>query len=174
MHGYFPEIIPAGVTEFEDPEADPCAMVLHNAALKARHLAALHPDALVLGADTTVAIDGRVLNKPAGMEEARAMLHRLSGRVHTVFTGVAIVWNARAIDKTFHIQNRVRFKPLTDAIITGYFKIVNPLDRAGAYGIQDGRELIIASHDPPISNIMGLPVERVVPLLEELGLRPRL
>src|SRR5471030_2973286 len=78
------EVIPAEVTEHEDPAAEPRAMVAHNAALKADWVAARQPDALVLGADTTVFIDGTVLNKPRDLAEARAMLRRLRGRVHTV------------------------------------------------------------------------------------------
>jgi septum formation protein len=169
-HGYFPEILPADVVEHEAPDSDPREMVLHNAALKARHLALLHPEALILGADTTVALDDVVLNKPADMDAARAMLHRLSGREHTVFTGVALVRMSPALDELHCVTCKVRFRVLDDSTITEYFRIVNPLDKAGAYGIQEGRDLIIASYEEPLSNIMGLPVELVSKRLAELGI----
>jgi septum formation protein len=172
-HGLFPEVLPADVVEHEDPRSDPREMVLHNAAIKARALAGKFPDALVLGADTTVALDDLVLNKPADLTEARAMLHRLAGREHTVFTGVALVRKATAFDELRVFTSRVRFKPFDDAVITAYFSIVNPLDKAGAYGIQEGRELIIASYEEPLSNIMGLPVELLLPRLAELGVKPK-
>ena len=84
------EVIPAEVTEHEAPDADPREMVRHNAALKADWVAARHPDATVIGADTTVFIDRTVLNKPRDPADARAMLKLLRGRTHTVFTGLAI------------------------------------------------------------------------------------
>jgi septum formation protein len=167
-HGFFPEILPADVIEHEAPDSDPREMVLHNAALKARYLAHLHPEALVLGADTTVALEDVVLNKPADLAAARAMLHRLSGREHTVFTGVAFVRRAILLEELHCVTCRVRFKVLSDSVISEYFRIVNPLDKAGAYGIQEGRELIIESYEEPLSNIMGLPVEFVAKRLESL------
>ena len=169
LHGFSPEILPADVVEYEASDSDPREMVLHNASLKAIHLSRLHPDALVLSADTTVALDDVVLNKPADLAEARAMLHRLSGREHTVFTGVAFQWASTALDELHCVTCRVRFKSLDDATITEYFNIVNPLDKAGAYGIQEGREMIIESYQEPLSNIMGLPVEFVVERLATLG-----
>src|SRR5262245_61070109 len=84
------EVVPAEVTEHEAPDADPRAMVAHNAALKADWVAVRHPDATVIGADTTVFIDRTVLNKPRDAAEARAMLRMLRGRTHTVFTGLAV------------------------------------------------------------------------------------
>src|SRR3954469_4832784 len=84
------EVVVADVTEHEEASTDPRTMVAHNAALKADWVAARHPEALVLGADTTVFIDGQALNKPRDGAEARAMLRRLSGRTHTVFTGLAL------------------------------------------------------------------------------------
>jgi septum formation protein len=169
-HGFFPEVIPADVVEHEDPASDPREMVLHNAAIKARFCAERFPEALVLGADTTVALGDAALNKPADMDEARAMLRRLSGREHVVHTGVAFVWRARGLDEVRCFTSRVRFKPLGEEVISAYFRIVNPLDKAGAYGIQEGRELVIADFEEPLSNIMGLPVEWVAGRLAELGI----
>ena len=164
----------AAVTEHEDPASDPREMVLHNARLKARAVADLHPGALVLGADTTVALGDRVLNKPADLAEAKAMLRRLSGREHTVHTGVCLILRAEGLEEASCLTARVRFRELTDEVIDLYTRRVATLDKAGAYGIQEGKELIIAWHEEPVSLIMGLPVEFVADRLRQLGLLGRL
>jgi septum formation protein len=164
------DVIVAQVTEHEDPDTDPRHMVTHNAALKADWVSQRHPDAWVLGADTTVFIDNKVLNKPADLAEARMMLKRLSGRTHTVFTGVAVRNIARNLRLDHGVTSEVTFKDFNDDVIDAYFKIVNPLDKAGAYGIQEGRELIIASWKGSFSNIMGLPMEATKQILSDCGL----
>jgi len=164
----------AAVTEHEDPTTDPRLMVLHNARLKALAVARQFPSALVLGADTTVALGDAALNKPADLAESRAMLRRLSGREHTVHTGVSLVCLDRGLQEEADITAWVRFRTLSEDDITRYQSLVNTLDKAGAYGIQEGREIIIADYQRPISTIMGLPVEYVVERLEALGLRAQL
>ncbi|MDB6169192.1 MAG: maf protein [Verrucomicrobia bacterium] len=164
------DVVVAGVTEHEDPATDPAVMVAHNAALKAGWVAARHPEAFVLGADTTVFIDRTVLNKPATLEEARTMLRQLSGRTHTVFTGIALTCRRREVNVQRGVTSRVTFKAFDDAVIDAYFRIVNPLDKAGAYGIQEGRELIIAGWEGSFTNIMGLPMEATKQILTEQGL----
>jgi septum formation protein len=164
------DVMPAEVTEHEAEDADPRTMVAHNAALKADWVAALRPAAFVLGADTTVFIDQTVLNKPRDLTEARAMLKRLAGRTHTVFTGLAL---RRACDRLHldeGVASEVTFKNFDDTVIDAYFGLVNPLDKAGAYGIQEGRELIIAGWRGSFTNIMGLPVEETKQILTRAGL----
>lgn len=158
----------ANVVEDEDPDGDPRAAVAHNARIKALAVARENPDALVLGADTTVAFGGKVFNKPANFDEARTMLKTLGGNTHTVYTGVCLARERDGLLEESVHACRVTFKPIDDALAELYFKIVNPLDKAGAYGIQEGRELIIASYDEPLSNIMGLPVENIAARLREL------
>lgn len=165
-------VVVADVTEHEDPASDPREMVLHNARLKARAVAEREPDAVVLGADTTVALGDRVLNKPADLAEARAMLRMLSGREHTVHTGICLIHRPSGLDESRCVTARVVFRKLTEDAIGRYLGLVNPLDKAGAYGIQQGKDLIIERHDEPISVIMGLPVELVSARLAELGLSP--
>lgn len=167
-------VLVAAVTEHEDPTTDPARMVLHNARLKAAAVSRLHPEALVLGADTTVALGDRALNKPADLTESRAMLRSLSGREHTVHTGVCLLCPALGIDEAHDVTAWVRFRPLTDDDITRYQGLVNTLDKAGAYGIQEGREIIIDDYQRPISTIMGLPVEYVKERLVALGVLERL
>lgn len=163
-------VVVAGVTEHEDPAAEPRSMVAHNAALKADWVSARYPEALVLGADTTVFIDNRVLNKPADLAEARAMLRRLAGRTHTVYTGVALRRQRDGLRLDQGVASEVTFKPFDDATIDAYFQIVNPLDKAGAYGIQEGRDFIIAGWKGSFSNIMGLPMETTKQILTQCGL----
>jgi septum formation protein len=163
-------VVVADVTEHEAPDAEPRALVAHNAALKAGWVAARHPEAWVLGADTTVFIDNTVLNKPADLTEARAMLRRLAGRDHTVYTGVALRHgnSGRQVDRG--VASKVTFRSFDDATIEAYFQLVNPLDKAGGYGIQDGRELIIAGWEGSYTNIMGLPMEVTKQILTDAGL----
>ena len=167
-------VVVAAVTEHEDPRTDPREMVLHNARIKAAAVSRLHPEALVLGADTTVALGDRALNKPADLAESRAMLRGLSGREHTVHTGVCLLCPALGIDEAHDVTAWVRFRPLTEEAITRYQALVNTLDKAGAYGIQQGKEIIIEDFQAPISTIMGLPVEFVQARLVALGVRERL
>ena len=164
------EVVVAQITEHEDPDTDPTHMVTHNAALKADWVAERHPDAWVLGADTTVFIDNKVLNKPADLADARSMLRRLAGRTHVVFTGVAVRHIGRGVRIDEGVTSEVTFKAFDDAVVDAYFRVVNPLDKAGAYGIQEGRELIIEGWRGSFSNIMGLPMEATKQILSSCGL----
>ena len=167
-------VVVAAVTEHEDPTTDPAKMVLHNARLKAAAVSRLHPEAIVLGSDTTVARGDRALNKPADLAESRAMLRALSGREHTVHTGVCLLCPSLGIDESHDVTAWVRFRALSEDDITRYQALVNTLDKAGAYGIQQGKEIIIADFQQPISTIMGLPVEFVKARLAALGILERL
>jgi septum formation protein len=157
--GLYFEICPADVDEDDSGSAGPEMMVLKNAELKADALAGGRADALVLGSDTTVAIDGSVLSKPADLIEAKSMLRRLSGRTHLVYTAVALRWVDGGFSEAFVERSEVRFNVLTDEKIDAYFQMVNPLDKAGSYGIQEGRELIIDSVRGSVENVMGLPIQ---------------
>ncbi len=164
------DVIPAEVTEFEDPAMDPEEMVSRNAALKAEWVSARHPDAWVLGADTTVYIDGHALNKPADAAEARSMLRRLSGRTHTVFTGLILLHGNRNQRIERGVASHVTFLELDDAIIENYLQHVHTLDKAGGYAIQQHSDWIVARHEGSFSNIIGLPLTATKQILTELGL----
>jgi len=166
------EVIVADVTEHEEPSTDPRVMVAHNAALKADWVAARHPAAFVLGADTTVFIDNIALNKPADLAEARAMLRRLSGRTHTVFTGLALRCTATGLRIDEGLASEVTFKPLDEAIIDAYLDCVHTLDKAGGYAIQEHDGLIIAGYRGSWTNIIGLPLESTKQILTRCGLLP--
>jgi septum formation protein len=163
------EIRPTHVEEDDSGSAGPSEMVMENAKLKASTLSDLEPDALVLGSDTTVALGEQVLSKPTDMEDARCMLQLLSGRTHTVYTAVALYWKLGSLAHVFFECSLVRFQELDDARINQYFQLVDPLDKAGAYGIQVGRELIVESVEGSVENVMGLPIQRLALTMEELG-----
>jgi len=164
------EVVVAEVTEHEDPDTDPVHMVSHNAALKAGWVAERHPEAMVLGADTTVFVDGQALNKPADLSEAKSMLRRLSGRAHTVFTGMALRCGARAFSLDRGVSTQVVFKTLRDEDIDRYLALVHVLDKAGAYAIQEHGELLVERFEGDYTNIVGLPVEATKQMLMEAGL----
>jgi len=164
------DVVTAQVTEHEDPTTDPRVMVAHNAALKADWVAERHPEAFVLGADTTVFIDGHALNKPQDGAEARAMLRRLSGRTHTVFTGIALRRLKDGLKIDTGEASDVTFKVIDEATIEAYLAKVHTLDKAGGYAIQEAPELIIASRSGSLTNIVGLPVDTVKQILTRCGL----
>ncbi len=164
------KIIPAEVEEHGDVDADPEWLVKENAALKARWVAERYFDEYVLGSDTTVHIDGKILNKPVDMDDARRMIKTLSGRTHSVYTAFSIQCGGRGLVETDGVRSSVTFKTLTDEVIEAYFAIVNPLDKAGAYGIQQGTDLIIESFVGSHSNIMGLPLDETKAALQRHNL----
>lgn len=163
-------VVPADVEEDQGVSLGPREMVLHNARLKGRAVGERFPDQVVLAADTTVFIDNRVLNKPRNMDEAWEMLQRLSGRTHSVFTAIHLQGPMAPHEHAEGVESRVTFKPLDEATVAAYFQQVNPLDKAGAYGIQEGRDLIIERYEGSFSNIMGLPVEETRSALKKFGL----
>jgi septum formation protein len=166
------DVITASVEEHEAPDADPRALVRHNAALKADWVAARHPEAWVLGADTTVFIDGVVLNKPIDRVDACRMLRLLSGRTHIVCTGLALRRAVAGVHSDAGAESRVTFKLLDEAAIERYLTVANPLDKAGAYGIQEHGELIVAGWEGSFTNIVGLPLETTREILTRHGLLP--
>lgn len=152
-------ICPSGVDEDDSGSKGPEILVMNNAQLKAMDVAQQHPDAMVLGADTTVVLGNTIFSKPQDLVEAASMLTALSGRWHRVLTAVALFWPEGEFYESFICCSSVQFKPLNTQLIAAYFQRVNPLDKAGAYGIQAGRDLIIESVKGSIENVMGLPVQ---------------
>ena len=164
------DVVVAEVTEHEETSTDPRVMVAHNAALKADWVAARHPEAFVLGADTTVFVDDHALNKPRDGADARAMLRRLSGRGHTVFTGLAVRRQCDGLRIDEGVASEVTFKRLDEATIEAYLARVHTLDKAGGYAIQEAAELIIEGYAGSLTNIVGLPVETTKQILTRCGL----
>ena len=156
-------------SRFEESSAGLCASraALANAAGKTREVASRFPGCAVLGADTVVSLDGAILGKPRDGEEASSMLHRLSGREHEVYTGLCLIADGR--EQTDVVCTRVRFAALTEELIARYVASGLPMDKAGAYGIQDGYPLV-GRYEGSYSNVVGLPVERLRDMLREARL----
>ena len=165
------EVRPADVDESVRPGEAPDAYVRRLAGEKARAVAdALgDPAAAVVAADTTVVVDGEILGKPADAAEARAMVRRLAGRAHEVFTGMAVVRGPRLADAVERVG--VTFRPLADAEIEAYVATGEPMDKAGAYGIQGYGATIVERVDGDYFAVMGLSLRRTVALLGEVGVR---
>lgn len=137
-----------------------------NAYRKARAVAKKFPDALVLAADTLVCLEARLLGKPGTLAEAVQMLEELQGRTHQVVTAICLLHLRDHRQRVFAEQTSVRFRPLDAADIRRYLAQVNPLDKAGAYAIQEKGEMIVESITGSYSNVIGLPIERVSAELE--------
>jgi septum formation protein len=159
------EIIPGQAEELHPAYLTPREISQINAHRKARWVGHKHPDALVIGADTIVCLENRIFGKPADLEEAERILSTLSGQTHSVVTGVCLLELRAHRQKTFAVVTSVKFRRLGFDQIRSYLSKVDPLDKAGAYGIQEEGDLIIESIAGSFSNVMGLPMER---LREEL------
>ncbi|MBQ8342583.1 MAG: septum formation protein Maf [Clostridia bacterium] len=164
------EIIPARGEERADITLPPERLVQALAAQKAEEVAAL-PKAqgkAVLGSDTVVALDGEVLGKPRDEEDAARMLRALSGRTHEVFTGVCIIYpkGGDVLKVTAVACTKVRFLTLTEEKIAAYVATGSPMDKAGAYGIQDGD--LVEEIDGSFSNVVGLPLELCKELIDRI------
>lgn len=157
----------AGVDETALPGELPAAHVQRLALAKAEAVSARHPGHMVLGADTIVVLAGVIFGKPADRKDAARMLGELSGRWHEVLTGVALVRREPACRHVWVCQTRVRFRTLDGDTIREYCARANPLDKAGAYGIQEHGEMLVAEIDGPRSNVVGLPIEEVVAALRD-------
>ena len=153
-------IMPSSADEGADP--------LENARLKAESVAADHPGALVIGADTVIRFEGMTIGKPADLEDAKRILAMLSGRTHDVATGVCVRCVEADILVRFEEATHVTFRTLAPGIIDKYVQDVNVLDKAGAYAIQEHGEDIIEKIDGSLTNVIGLPVERLKETFEYL------
>jgi septum formation protein len=164
------EVIQSDAVEHDTHPVSPRELALHNAQLKARDVASRHPDALVIGADTIVVLGDAVFGKPSDTAEAWRMLRELSGRNHRVITGVCLITGLGNEERSFAVETTVRFRELSDADIKGYLAAVNVFDKAGAYAIQEGPPLV-AAIEGSYSNVVGLPLERLVEELRNLGVQ---
>ncbi len=143
-----------------------------NATRKALDVASQRPDAVVLGADTLVALDGKIIGKPVDMAEATAIIRRLRGRVHEVCTAVFICSAGGNRAASFHVFSRVKFRDLNEREITNYLAKINPLDKAGAYAAQGHGAEIIQEIRGSYTNVVGLPMEETLRALRAFGIEP--
>ena len=154
-------ILPGEAEEVAHEHLTPLEVCQLNAHRKARAVAKKNPDALVLAADTLVFLDGEILGKPRNLADARWMLAKLQGRTHQVVTGVCLMHLRVHRERIFAVSTDVLFHPLDDKQIRDYLVKVDPLDKAGAYAIQESGEKIISEISGFYSNVVGLPVERL-------------
>lgn len=160
------DIIPAVNEENADPALPPEKFVGELAAAKAREIAASHPNDCVIGADTVVAVNGEILGKPKDKADAFRMLSLISGKSHSVFTGVAVIKDGEM--HSFTEETRVKFFELDNYEIQRYIETGEPFDKAGAYGIQGLGALLTEGIEGDYYNVMGLPVGRLYRLMKKL------
>ncbi|MEM0896739.1 MAG: nucleoside triphosphate pyrophosphatase [Verrucomicrobiota bacterium] len=166
--GYDFEIVASEVEELHDASMAPWALTEENARLKASDIAARNPDAVVIGADTLVFLEGEPIGKPRDMVEAERMLGRLVGKTHQVCTGVCLAHPTGDISRTFHEITDVTFRPLRGEQIREYLEMIDPLDKAGAYAAQDHGEFIIETTVGSWTNVVGLPMEKLGEVLDPI------
>lgn len=164
------EVIPSGAEETFD--GSPAEMVALNARMKRDDVARrIGREAVVIAADTLVFLGDEPLGKPATLDEARAMLARLSGRTHAVMTGVAVVDTGSGADDDGVETTRVTFRELSAAEIDAFVDAVHPTDRAGAYTVDGPGTLLVARYDGCYQNVLGLPMVLLDGLLRRLGVQ---
>ena len=160
------EIIPAERDEIIPEGVLPKDAVELLARAKAEEIFETHKDELIISADTVVSIDGKILGKPWDKAEASEMLHTLSGRTHSVYTGVCVIFED-GTETSFCEETLVEFYSLSDKEIADYISSGEPMDKAGAYGIQGRGALFVKRIEGDYYNVMGLPVSRLYHLLKE-------
>lgn len=170
--GIEPVVVPSHVPEIVLEGESPEDAALRLAVAKAEEVVREVQCGLVIGADTVVAIDGRQLGKPKDKEDAKGMLRLLSGRTHTVITGLAVIDAKTSELKTALVKTRVSFKPLSDEEIDSYIATGDPIDKAGAYGIQGRAAAFIEGIEGCYSNVVGLPLGELTDILKSFGLTP--
>ena len=163
------EVRPADIDESYLEGETPHAHAERLAREKALAIAAAEPDAVTIGSDTIVVIGGKVLGKPRDRAHARTMLRQLSARSHEVMTGIAVHHGQRTVSAVETV--RVTFRKLTDEEIDAYIDTGEPMDKAGAYGIQGFGATIVTKVNGDYFAVMGLPLNRLARQLESLGLR---
>ncbi|PTN32169.1 nucleoside triphosphate pyrophosphatase [Desulfonatronum sp. SC1] len=144
------------------PGTDPEAFALDAAKAKAREVAALQPEAVVLAADTIVVLDGDVLGKPVDSGEALAMLERLAGREHVVITGCCLLDPKNDDEQHFAVRTTVWMQNFGPEVLAAYVATGEPMDKAGAYGIQERAALLVDRIQGSYTNVVGLPLAEVV------------
>lgn len=153
-------------------EGSPAEKAKQLAFMKAREIADRNREGLVLGADTIVVVDGMIFGKPENNADARCMLMELSGREHSVITGLALIDSFSGEFRMDHEETRVRFARLTEDEIEAYIRTGEPFDKAGAYALQGMGALLVEGIVGCYSNVVGLPLMRLRKLLAEFGINP--
>jgi septum formation protein len=167
--GFRPEIVPADIDETPRLDEEVSSYVRRLAAEKARAVAVLRPDAVVLAADTIVTIEGQLLGKPAGAQAFSLMMQKLSGRTHQVLTAAAVCSPGKALREVV-ASTDVTFRQLSAAEIDWYWTTGEPRDKAGGYALQGLGGAFVRSIAGSHSNVIGLPLVETLELLQEVGI----
>lgn len=162
-------VIPSGADETFRPGETPAGHVKRISGAKAQAVAADHPDAWVLGADTIVVIDGQVLGKPKDRADARQMLRLLSGREHDVYTGFTVIKKTASVLCRKVVRSTVVFREITEDELEWYVNSDEPYDKAGGYAVQEKGGLFAYRIRGSYSNVIGLPVSEVFEVLKQIG-----
>jgi septum formation protein len=162
-------VVPSRLQEINQQEMEPHHHAGHFAKAKAREVASRHPHEWVLAADTIVVLGQELLGKPADFTTAASMLSRLSGREHHVITGICLVHEQKSLRESHWVETRVFMKKLSPDDIEGYVRTGEPMDKAGAYGIQGIGGCLVKRIEGSYSNVVGLPLCETVELLRRHG-----
>ncbi|MFP5213324.1 MAG: Maf family protein [Acidobacteriota bacterium] len=163
------EVITSGVDESGGVGEAPEALVRRWAGEKAAAVARLRPNCWVIGADTIVVLDGTIFGKPESPDEASSMLRQLAGRSHEVMSAVALARLDRGFTRVECVRTEVRFKPLSEKEIRAYVHTGEPMDKAGAYGIQGLGAFLVEAVSGSYTNVVGLPLSETLEWLKDLG-----
>ncbi len=159
------EIMPSTIDEYRIKKLDPISFARKAAIFKANDIASKHKDAVVIGADTIVVLDKKIMGKPKNDKQAISMLKALSGRTHEVITGIAVIFpGAKNIISDIEVT-KVKMKKIPERQIIEYVKTGRPLDKAGAYGIQEIEDVFIDEIEGDYDNVVGLPVHKLKKIL---------
>lgn len=160
--------------EMQSVEEDPETVALYLSRRKAESVSHQYPDRFILGMDTIVAKDGRVIGKPTDEEDAFRILSELNGRWHTVITGVTLLNSQRGYFDTLSVHTKVKFKEFSAEEVRSYLKTGESLDKAGAYGIQSKGGALVETIEGDFSNVVGFPESAVLAMLEQAGIYDRI
>lgn len=160
---------PAEIDETPFPAELPADFARRMAFTKARTVAATHPDSWILGADTVVTLAGKILGKPRDRSDALALLHQLSGQTHQVISGICLCAKNNKVEHTEADTTAVTFNAANHSLLEAYVATGEPMDKAGAYGIQGSGSVLVRRIDGSCANVIGLPIDRVIALLLHHG-----
>lgn len=166
------DVVPSNAKESKDLSKMPVEqLVQKNALMKAKTVAGEFQDTLVIGCDTDIFFKGRLIGKPENAEDAKRILREFSNEWHSIVSGIAIINTETGKETTDFEKTRVKVKKLSEKEIAEYVGTGEPLDKAGAYGIQGKGRFLIERFEGSYSNIVGLPLEKLVGRLKEFGIR---
>ena len=161
--------VPSSITELSN-EIHYTKVATINAMRKAQDIAEKYPDSLVIGADTVIEYQHKIIGKPKNLSDARNILLKLSNASHVVVSAVSLQSLSAKINCTFAVRTEVHFKPFTADVINEYLSLVEVLDKAGAYAIQEHGEMLIDFIEGPLDNVIGLPCEALREALDAVNI----